>query len=227
MHAPECASSFTMDQWNAVWRQCVNVFNAKGWPIALWKNASTFQRMGYTFVPQIPFFKGLNEMVATQSGGDSIASILAMSIDVGTLGVRPRIRSIDALLLLRSGKFAFLGSFDCVNAMIDGTRFCEMLVNVVVASSLLDVEAKATKFIEANQTPYNKSADKIQNYTKDMPWCVRGEASMANVLLEDLCVVFPTLVIDFCMFLEGNESVILASEALDLRFWKSGFWNGM
>ena len=40
MHSPGGASAFTMEQWNSVWRQCVNVFNARGWPIALWKNAS-------------------------------------------------------------------------------------------------------------------------------------------------------------------------------------------
>ena len=109
MHVPGLESSFAMAHWNLVWKECVEVFHARNWSAALWKDCCKFQKGDFLLVPQSPFFKGLNLMVATHIVDDAVASILAVTIDnVG-------IRSIDALLMLQSGKFAFFGCVDYVN----------------------------------------------------------------------------------------------------------------
>ena len=140
VHVPGMESFFTMAHWNSVWKECVQVFSDRNWSAALWKDCCTFQEGDFRFVPQSPFFKGLNLMVATHIVDDAAASILAVTIDnVG-------IRSIDALVILQSGKFAVLGCCDCVNPSVAGTPFCRMLVNAVVSSSLHGVEAESVKY---------------------------------------------------------------------------------
>ena len=132
---------FTMAHWNLVWKQCVEVFSARNWSAALWKDCYTFQKGDFLFVPQLAFFQGLNLIVATHIVDDEVASILAVTTN------NVRIRSIDALLLLQSGKFAFLGCVDCVNLSLDGIPFCKMLVNAVAFSSLHGVEAETVKYV--------------------------------------------------------------------------------
>ena len=219
MHAPGCESSFAMEKWSSVWKECVAIFHVRNWPIVLWKESCIVQVGRYTFVPQLPFFKGVNDMVATHIAGESVASVLATSIEANSLGFRARVRSIDALLMLQSGRFAFLGALDCVNSAFDGTRFCEMLVNVVVSNSLQGLESEAMKFVATN-THVPHHLEEVPNYVKVMPWHVRKEKRKKSVLSEENSAPTGKLVIDFCDEGMGRgEGVIIASEELDFRIW--------
>ena len=150
----------------------------------------------FRFVPQEPFYKCLNDMVARHFAGHSVVSVLAASIDVGHVGYRCGIRSIDALLMLDSGKFAFLGSFECENSMITGTHLCQMFVNVVAANSLQDVEAEVVNFLIRNTDALN-DVETVRECSSDMPWCVGKENSRKHVIFEDIDVSSTKFVIDF------------------------------
>ena len=151
MHAPGCESYHTMAQWKSVWEQCVELFHARGWPSVLWKDPCKIQIGALSTVPKKPFFKGLNEMIATQIIHDPVASVLATYIkNVG-------IRSINACLLLQSGSFAFLGALELEYSIYEETQFCDMCVNVVASSSLEGAQAEAVEFVEVNaRRPYFK-----------------------------------------------------------------------
>jgi len=151
MHAPGCESYHTMAQWESVWAQCVQVCHARGWPCSLWKDSCRIQIGALSTVPQKPFFKGLNDMIAMQITHDPVASVLATYIkNVG-------IRSINACLLLQSGTFAFLGALEMEYNIYEETRFCDMCVNFAVSNSLEGAEAAAVEFVEVNaRRPYFK-----------------------------------------------------------------------
>ena len=181
MHVPGFESSFAMAHWNLVWKECVEVFLARNWPAALWKDCCKFQKGDFLLVPQSPFFKGLNVMVATHIVDDAVASILAVTIDnVGT-------RYIDALLMLQSGKFAFLGCVGCVNLSLDGIPFCEMLVNAVASSSLHGVEAETVKYVLEHINPItNKHPWYLdRNGMLKIFFCYRGLSTAWHVNIED------------------------------------------
>ena len=96
-------------------------------------------------------------MLETHDVRDEVASVLAVTIEVEN-------HSIDALLLLVSGRFAFLGSLEYPNEELQRTPRFEMGVNVVVASTLQGVEAEAARFV-ASKT--NAPGD-----VEAMPWHV-------------------------------------------------------
>jgi len=181
MHVPGLESSFAMAHWNLVWKECVEVFHARNWSAALWKDCCTFQKGDFLLVLQSPFFKGLNLMVATHIVDDAVASILAVTIDnVGT-------RSIDALLMLQSGQFAFLGCADCVKPSFGGASFCKMLVNAVASSSLRGVEAETVKYVLSYINPItNKHLWYLdRNGLLRIFFCYRGLCIAWHVHIED------------------------------------------
>ena len=206
-HAPGFDSFFPMQQWTSVWNQCVDLFKWKGWSVGLWKHSCRVHWGNFRFVPQEPFYKCLNNMVAMHFAGHSVVSILAVSIEVGYVESRCGIRSIDALLILDSGKFAFLGSFECVNSRITGTNFCSMFVNVAAANSLQNVEAEVKNFL-------------IRNTDAKRPWCVRADICEENVFFENVYVLPTQLVINFCVQVKNTKVVTVDYEALDFGCWE-------
>ena len=102
IHFPGCESWHAMACWETVWKQCVELFDARRWTAGRWKNCCKVQIDGRQWFPQEQFFKGLNEMVATHINGDAVASVLAICVNC------MRMPSINALVLLKSGAIVFL-----------------------------------------------------------------------------------------------------------------------
>ena len=158
IHFPGCESWHAMAYWNTVWKQCVEVFNARGWSVAHWKDSCKIELDGQQCVPQEPFFKGLNELVATHINDDGVASVLAICIN----GIR--IRVIDAFLLLQSGSFVFLGAFEDHFQRSDMAPYRDINVNLVASSSFVGAEAEVVKFVISNASHPNR------HYPPKYPW---------------------------------------------------------
>ena len=154
MHAPGCHSFFVMSHWYCVWKQCEEVFLSKGWLAILWQHSCRFQSRGIPFVPHEAFLKAVNAMIAMHITHDAVASVLATSIDMSMYGFY----SLSVLVILQSGAFAFVGSCNSENPDSERTVFCDMIVNVVSARSLRDVESKLAKPLPTSTGKHKRDA---------------------------------------------------------------------
>jgi len=93
-------------------------------------------------------------MIAMHITHDAVASVLATSIDMSMYGFY----SLSVLVILQSGAFAFVGSCNSENPDSERTVFCDMIVNVVSARSLRDVESKLAKPLPTSTGKHKRDA---------------------------------------------------------------------
>ena len=223
MHAPGYTSCFAMNYWYSVWKQCKQVFLAKGWPATLWRHSCRFQLGGATFVPHEPFFKAVNDMIGTRIDDDPVASVLATSIEVGNVGLH----SLNALVLLKSGAFAFVGSLNSEDNDLLETDLYDMFVNVVAASSLQGVAAQASGFVATHMSRCEYVLNHC-NYAEEMPWYVEDHHSHGDIAHKEHFTSFPRLVIYFCDqgMLGGSSDIVIRDALLPSEDDEELAWDG-
>ena len=144
-HAPECDCALTMRYWYVVWHECKDTFRRKHWDVSLWKDACVLTYHGKLFVAHEPFFYALDAMLAAHYAECTVRSVLATSIRM-----HPYV--INVLLFLSSGAFAFLGAVEIPESDSDEEEGSCMRFNVVVATTLHDLEEKAVQLIASSST---------------------------------------------------------------------------
>ena len=156
-HVPECKISLPMHRWHDLWQQCCCNFREKKWPVTLWQDACVFMVRECSFVAHAPFFQALDAMLHIRYPTLFVNSVLA-----ATMSIHPY--EIHALLLLRSGDFAFVGSMEFADSNFENENVLTMCCNVVVAHTLSELENNAIQFIMALNT--------TQRDVKLMPWYI-------------------------------------------------------
>ena len=162
-------------------------------------------------------------MIQTHNADDTVVSVLATSIEVGNLGLH----SLNALVMLESSKFAFVGSLNYETPAFYDTPFSEMLVNVVTSDSLQGVEAEARRFVTTHTERF-KHLHNFPNYDEEMPWQIEHEHSYEDIAGEKQNMEFPHLVIEFCdQGMRGGEGATIHDPLLpsenDVLEWNSAF----
>ena len=181
-HAPEFNVAFPMHCWHEVWKQCSCMLRKKNWPVVLWQDACVFMVREHSFVAHAPFFHALDAMLHIRHPTLSVSTVLA-----ATLSIHPY--EIHALLLVRSGDFAFLGSMEFPDSDSEDEDGLTMCCNVVVAHTLSDLEEAAVEFVASLNT--------TQMDVTLMPWhvdengalkiyfCDEGVSSHRDVHIQD------------------------------------------
>ena len=172
LHLRQCNGTLCMQDWHGVWSQCRDVFCRNVWPLAAWIDACVFPARGCAFVAHSTFVEALDAMLATREPCEHVSSVLAMTVSTYPY-------EIHALLMLRSGSFAFVGAMESTDAepgTSDETRVA-LCCNVVIGTTLVALENAAVDRID--------SLDVCEMEAMLMPWHVDQDGKL-NIYFYDV-----------------------------------------